>query len=202
MVAAADPEPSPFSGSATPSARSMVSKCISCRSTGSSSWELRMLSAVFSSISRGTLMRAGFIWWQFRACFLAWASLVQALVSDGPYLLQNVPATSPHPATPTRVSTTQRFARAPRLPTHQSKPPPPTPPGYFPPKLAGCAAPSVPIPAHLPCSRLSPGFILALKGDLGYRWAPHRRPQPPAAEKMESERERTPKRSCVWTGHF
>lgn len=56
--------------------------------------------------------------------------LVQALVGDGHYLLQNVPdvllpsASRDPPATPTGVSATGRLARAPRLPTHQSQAPP------------------------------------------------------------------------------
>lgn len=73
-AAAAAAEPPPFSGPATPSANSMLSSRISWGSVGSSSWAPRILKTVFSLISHKTLNKAGFILWQFKACFLACAS--------------------------------------------------------------------------------------------------------------------------------
>lgn len=150
--------------------------------------------------------------------------LVQALVRDGHYLLQNVPdvllpsASRDPPTSPTGVSATGRLARAPGLRTYQPqtptaparrrrpqqplvhswggglRPPPCSPlppPGDFPPKLAGAAAPSAPTPPGNPPPGSPRGFTPALKGRPGVPPGhPHRRPRPPAAEKMEPERER------------
>lgn len=157
--------------------------------------------------------------------------LVQALVGDGHYLLQNVPdvllpsASRDPPATPTRVSATGRLARAPRLSTHQSQAPPapawrgrpqqplvhswgggpeapsllrPSPAWLLPPPNS--LGPLLPPPQPPPVNPLpdSPGVSpRPLRETWGTGWTPHRRPRPPAAEKMEPERERRPKRGCV-----
>lgn len=67
----------------------------------------------------------------------------------------------------------------------------PPPAGDFPPKLAGAAAPSAPTPPGNPPPGSLRGFTPALNGRPGVPLGhPHRRPRPPAAEKMEPERER------------
>ena len=71
-------------------------------------------------------------------------------------------------------------------------------PGYFPPKLAGAAAPSAPTPARLSGSRLSRGFTPALKGDLGYRLGPPQEtPAPGGGENGAGEREEAQAGVCV-----